>query len=39
MRWETALTDYKIYLRLERGLSENSIASYGYDIQRFIDFI
>ena len=39
MLWETALTDYKIYLRLERGLSENSIASYSYDMQRFIDHI
>lgn len=39
MLWERALTDYKIYLRLERGLSENSISSYGYDIERFIRYI
>ena len=37
--WENALKDYTIYLRLERGLSENTIQSYFYDIQAFIDYI
>ncbi len=38
-QWANALKDYRIYLRLERGLSENSINSYSYDIQGFIDHI
>ena len=39
MQWKNALKDYQIYLRLERGLSENSISSYTYDIQGFISYI
>ena len=39
MRWKAALHDYTTYLRLERGLSENSIKSYAYDIKAFITFI
>lgn len=39
MQWANALKDYQIYLLLERGLSENSISSYTYDIQGFIDYI
>ena len=39
MQWKDALNDYRIYLRLERGLSENSISSYSYDIQGFINYI
>lgn len=39
MRWKAALEDYITYLRLERGLSENSISSYAYDIKAFIKYI
>ena len=39
MRWKAALDDYTTYLRLERGLSENSITSYAYDIKAFIAYM
>ena len=37
--WENLLRDYLIYLKIERGLSENSIKSYSYDIQNLLSYI
>ncbi|MDN3723419.1 site-specific tyrosine recombinase XerD [Aequorivita sp. SDUM287046] len=34
MKWSQVLTDYENYLRLERGLSENSILNYSLDIKK-----
>lgn len=39
MKWEQALQDYKHYLKIERGLSENSIKNYTLDIQKLISFL
>ena len=39
MNWAEANTFFKQYLRLERSLSENTIESYGRDIERFAVFI
>lgn len=39
MKWKQALTDYKNYLRIERGLSDNSIKSYSLDVQKLIIFL
>ncbi len=39
MKWEPALKDYKHYLKLERGLSSNSIESYALDIKKLILFL
>jgi integrase/recombinase XerD len=39
MKWKNALTDYKHYLKLERGLSENSIKSYELDVIKLIRFL
>ena len=39
MNWNTFIIDFKNYLKLERGLSNNTIANYEYDIKRFISFL
>lgn len=39
MKWDRALRDYKDYLRIERGLSNNSIANYALDIQKLIKWL
>ena len=39
MKWEDSLKDYKHYLRLERGLSDNSINSYSLDVLKLIRFL
>ena len=39
MKWQNALKDYQHYLKLERGLSENSITSYSLDVIKLIDYL
>ncbi len=39
MNWEHAIKDYIHYLRIERGLSENSIVNYELDIRRLLSFL
>lgn len=39
MKWAQAVTDYKHYLRIERGLSKNSVENYNYDIRKLITYL
>ncbi|WP_291868864.1 site-specific tyrosine recombinase XerD [Maribacter sp.] len=39
MVWKNALKDYKLYLKLERGLSSNSIANYTRDVEKLMRFL
>ena len=39
MNWDTGFEDFKNYLKLERGLSDNSIKSYDYDLVLFKKFL
>ena len=39
MKWQNALKDYQLYLRIERGLSKNSIDNYGLDINKLVSYL
>ena len=39
MNWQQALQDYQNYLKIERGLSENTISSYVMDLQKLTDYL
>jgi len=39
MKWNHALKDYKLYLKIERGLSQNSIDNYELDVKKLIAFL
>ena len=39
MKWNQAITHYKSYLHIERGLSENSIINYAYDLYKLVQWL
>lgn len=39
MKWQQALKDYQSYLRIERGLSENTIFNYSFDIKKLMGWL
>lgn len=39
MKWQHGLKEYQNYLRLERGLSENTIVNYSLDIQKLMKWL
>lgn len=39
MNWSNSLQDYKHYLKLERGLSRNSIENYSLDVEKLMLFL
>lgn len=39
MKWQHALKDYQLYLKIERGLSKNSIINYTLDVEKLIHFL
>lgn len=39
MTWEQALQDFKNYMRIERGLSDNSVTNYSLDIHKLINYL
>ncbi len=39
MKWNSALTDYITYLKIEKGLAKNSIESYSSDVKKLINYL
>ena len=39
MNWQQALIDYLDYLKIERGLSQNSIDNYAFDIKKLMGYL
>ena len=39
MKWPQAITHYQNYLKIERGLSENSISNYTFDINKLVKWM
>ena len=39
MNWKQAQEDYKHYLKIERGLAQNSIVNYLWDIEKLVFFL
>lgn len=39
MKWEHALKDYQLYLKIERGLSDNSIDNYSHDVKKLMAYL
>ncbi|WP_088654995.1 site-specific tyrosine recombinase XerD [Geofilum rhodophaeum] len=39
MNWETEISEFKNYLKLEKGLSDNSIHAYVTDLYKLVNFL
>jgi integrase/recombinase XerD len=39
MSWNTYIKSYQSYLRIERGLSKNTITNYSFDMERLCQFL
>mgnify|MGYP003682968897 CR=1 FL=1 len=39
MKWTHTLKDFQHFLKIERGLSENTIVNYSHDIEKLIRFV
>ena len=39
MKWQNAIRDYQLFLKIERGLSKNSIDNYALDVKKLIAYL
>ena len=39
MKWQNAIKDFQLFLKIERGLSSNTIENYARDLKKLIVFL
>ena len=39
MKWQSAIKDFQLFLKIERGLSPNTIESYSRDLTKLVSFL
>ncbi len=39
MKWQNAIKDYSYFLKIERGLSTNSVINYQYDLEKLVKYL
>ena len=39
MNWNTYIKSFQSYLKIERGLSKNTVANYSFDLERLSKFL
>ena len=39
MKWQNAITDFQLFLKIERGLSQNTIDSYSRDLEKLLIYL
>ena len=39
MKWKKSITDFQFFLKIERGLSQNTIDSYSRDLKKLSLFL
>ena len=39
MKWKNSITDFQFFLKIERGLSQNTIDSYSRDLKKLSLFL
>ncbi len=39
MKWKNAIHDYQLFLKIERGLSQNTVDSYARDVKKLYSFL
>tara|TARA_B100000497_G_scaffold59226_1_gene67411 strand:- start:57 stop:953 length:897 start_codon:yes stop_codon:yes gene_type:complete len=39
MKWQEALNDYTLFLKIERGMSKNTVQNYTLDVQKLVRYL